>query len=109
MQEQNNCNTTLIEIPLKKDQDDLWLNKRLRNAAVQITCKKYVDKTASPKEYAQDNGMHCPFCRSYTMTSGNIEIDDTQIFQKISCLECGESWCDIYKLAGYYSPKTVCL
>jgi hypothetical protein len=55
----------------------------------------------SPKEYADDDGMHCPFCGSYVMTSEGLEIDTIEITQKITCLDCKKTWCDVYHLAGY--------
>lgn len=57
--------------------------------------------TLSSLEYVKDGGSHCPFCGSYNLTSDELKIDSLEIHQKIACLECKESWNDIYRLSGY--------
>jgi hypothetical protein len=100
MQEINNTSTIVLDTP-QIDQNGSALTKKFKKGVARIIAKRYVCEAISSEEYVQDNGMHCPFCRSYDISSGDIEIDDVQIFQKISCFDCSKSWQDVYKLTNY--------
>lgn len=59
----------------------------------------------TPKEYANKDGHHCPFCESLDLDGESIEVDSGAAFQRVSCMECNGSWVDVYKLEGYDSWK----
>lgn len=50
-------------------------------------------KTAYLKNYG-----HCPFCRSDEIEGGFVEIDGNTAWQKVTCMECGRQWNDLYHL-----------
>tara|TARA_B100000586_G_scaffold243595_1_gene198093 strand:- start:1826 stop:2047 length:222 start_codon:yes stop_codon:yes gene_type:complete len=54
----------------------------------------------------KDN-WHCPHCGSKNVAAftGLIEDNETQASQLTECHDCGKEWREIYKLAGYVTPK----
>lgn len=49
--------------------------------------------------YAVDetNWQACPICDSSQIEGGNIEIEDKEAWQSVSCLKCGGSWIEVYE------------
>ena len=43
-------------------------------------------------------GAFCPFCRSTDIEGGPVDIIGNGAFQDVSCVACGASWRDEYKL-----------
>lgn len=54
------------------------------------------------EEYVGQEGAACPHCRS-TNIEGTARIDmlGDEATQEVVCLDCDETWTDIYKLIGY--------
>jgi len=52
------------------------------------------------KEYLEQRGLVCPFCGSADIRGGSMDFDAGEIAQRISCLDCGETWTDVYKLVA---------
>ena len=50
------------------------------------------------KEYVERGGIRCPFCSSDQIEGGSFDYEGAQVWQKISCLSCGEEWTDVYEL-----------
>ena len=56
----------------------------------------------SNSEYAQKGGLVCPYCESEEIEGvSGVGIEAGEAWQKVKCLSCGESWHDVYRLAGY--------
>jgi hypothetical protein len=49
--------------------------------------------------YMQDAANLCPFCKSWDIEGGPVEIDGRYAWQETTCNECQERWRDVYKLA----------
>ena len=57
------------------------------------------------EEYLLDDGAKCPFCHSFNLNAiGGIDADSGEAWQDIECLDCTETWQDVYKLVGYDKP-----
>ncbi len=52
------------------------------------------------REYIDKKGMLCLFCGSDQLRWGFIESGSGAAYQKVTCLVCGESWTDGYKLVS---------
>jgi len=52
------------------------------------------------KEYVDSDGVHCPYCHSTDIEGGSVNVDAGTAWQEISCIECGESWQDVYMLTS---------
>ena len=50
--------------------------------------------------YTKVGGAICPSCHSNDIEGGNVDIDNWGAWQPVSCLSCGSTWTDIYKLTG---------
>lgn len=57
-----------------------------------------LDKSAK-KRYINIDGVRCPYCNSYDISpSGPMLGNARGAQQKISCLQCGKKWRDLYTL-----------
>ena len=55
------------------------------------------------ERYLETNGDHCPNpeCGSDDIgATGDFEPGDGVVWQNVSCSDCGEHWCDVYRLIG---------
>jgi transposase-like protein len=50
------------------------------------------------KEYIENKGVICPFCKSRGIEGGFAEIDAGGASQHIRCLDCDQTWTDYYTL-----------
>jgi hypothetical protein len=57
------------------------------------TKRKLTDE--QKKNYIEHDGYICPFCGSTAITAYDAFEAPSQ---KIECIDCGETWRDIYKL-----------
>ena len=46
-------------------------------------------------------GNLCPFCLALDVEGGAVDIQGEEATQDASCLGCGRTWTDHYKLYGY--------
>ena len=53
----------------------------------------------SQAEYKVDE--RCPMCEDTDVEGGSVDINNGHAFQNITCLSCGASWTDEYKLHRY--------
>lgn len=53
------------------------------------------------KEFTRLGGLQCPGCNSTNLEADRVEADGSDAWGKVHCLDCGATWNDIYKLAGY--------
>lgn len=52
------------------------------------------------KRYIDVDGIRCPYCNSYDIAAiGPILWNMRGAQQKITCLQCGKEWVDIYTLS----------
>ena len=42
------------------------------------------------------NWERCPVCDSPQIEGGNVQIDGTEAWQPVSCLNCEASWTEVY-------------
>ena len=63
--------------------------------------KKRPSKPMTSKQYAKDEGRHCPYCRNADVAGDHIEVEAGGAVQPIYCPACGHSWYDCYELTGY--------
>lgn len=54
--------------------------------------------TAEQKEAYLKDPSHCPFCCSPNFEGEEIEINDNQAEQVLSCNDCNHSWRNTYTL-----------
>ncbi len=52
------------------------------------------------KEYLQNGGGFCPYCRSDEIEGDDMEFDRGCMEQRIRCHECSKRWWDHYSLEG---------
>ena len=57
------------------------------------------------QKYLLNGGAKCPSCESMRLEGGNLEADGNEVYQGITCLGCGATWEDRYKLEGISSPS----
>lgn len=50
--------------------------------------------------YLEKQGQCCPYCESDNIMGDIPEMDGTQGWQPVYCLDCGEEWIDLLKLVG---------
>jgi len=63
------------------------------------TTTKNKKLTEQEKEtYVESSYCKCPYCSSYSVVGGFIEIDGNTAVQEIRCGVCGKAWRDIYRL-----------
>jgi transposase-like protein len=53
------------------------------------------------KEYVEDGGQHCPFCRSENIQGGSLQAEGRTAWQSVSCDDCGRGWQDTYQMTGW--------
>jgi len=51
-------------------------------------------------EYIKNKGTKCPFCGSEDIEGDSFDVNEGKASQEMSCLDCEESWYDIYTLTG---------
>lgn len=56
----------------------------------------------SSKEYVAAHGVKCPFCGSYDIQGGSVNIEDGHAFQDVGCDNCDAEWTDRYVLDAYF-------
>ncbi len=54
------------------------------------------------KQYAKDNGEHCPQCKSNAVEGDGVEITAGGASQECYCLDCDATWIGLYELNGYF-------
>jgi hypothetical protein len=61
----------------------------------------HMDGSTESDLYAEDNGEHCPKCKSLKVESTS-ELDHCahKIYQNCRCIDCGVEFTDIYTLSG---------
>lgn len=58
-------------------------------------------KLLSQRAYLKANGNKCPVCGGRALESGDIRLDESNVFvADIECF-CGAKWIDVYQLSGY--------
>jgi hypothetical protein len=55
---------------------------------------------AQKKEYVEDGGGYCPYCKSHSYEGGSLDFEAGGIYQSMHCVECGETWVDAYHLGN---------
>ena len=58
---------------------------------------QYVRKPDFEK-YVREGGNYCPYCESWQIESGPVEIDGMYATVTTNCVKCGNSWDEGYKL-----------
>lgn len=58
-------------------------------------------RTKATADYIASGGTKCPFCGSYDITGGSVEIDAGIAWQEVSCSGCEKTWRDDYSLVGF--------
>ena len=60
-------------------------------------------KQMTDAEYVARKGTSCPWCGSNDLEAqvDEAQADGNDAMIPVSCLACGKSWEDLYKLAGY--------
>lgn len=53
------------------------------------------------EQYVATRGCYCPNCGSEEMDNSSVQIDAGDAWQPMTCLECGATWNDVFKLIGY--------
>ncbi len=56
------------------------------------------------QKYLLNGGGKCPSCESGDIEGGSLETDGNEVHQGVTCLDCGATWEDRYKLDGVSSP-----
>jgi hypothetical protein len=62
-------------------------------------------KWLTDKQYVKKNGGVCPHCGEDQIEGESVEIDGGEATQDVSCLGCGATWTDLYKLVGYIGQR----
>ena len=50
------------------------------------------------KKYVVDGDSKCPFCGCVQCEGSSFDQEANQVWQVLTCTECGENWTDIYTL-----------
>jgi len=50
------------------------------------------------EQYIAIGGTRCPFCNSDQIEGDSFDAEGGQVWQRVRCLDCGESWHDVYTL-----------
>jgi len=53
------------------------------------------------KQYVDNGGTLCPFCKSEAIEGSRVEVDAGTAWQEMRCHDCERMWQDDYKLVGY--------
>lgn len=56
------------------------------------------------KEYVENGGGFCPFCKSEKTRGYTGDFIDEHAFQKMQCFSCFKQWTDIFTLSDV-EPK----
>jgi DNA-directed RNA polymerase subunit RPC12/RpoP len=51
-------------------------------------------------EYQAQTGNVCPFCRTWDIVGGPVEVEAGKAWQHVTCSDCGAEWRDDYTLSG---------
>jgi hypothetical protein len=86
---------------------------KLRVVSVEVGAKATMEakpkgKPMTRRQYAKSGGQTCPFCRSKDVeAAGAIMPDDRDgATLEVERKDCGRTWKDVYKLAGYEADGT---
>ncbi|MDP8218653.1 MAG: hypothetical protein P9M03_08005 [Candidatus Theseobacter exili] len=60
-----------------------------------------VTATMTSEEYVKDGGCACPVCKSENIMGESLEADGANVWNTITCEDCGATWLDIYTLTSY--------
>ena len=52
------------------------------------------------EKYIDDEGRHCPFCESKTISCGEPTVEVTTIFQNVVCYTCKKEWTDGFTITN---------
>ncbi len=55
-----------------------------------------VRETMTTRLASESNWQTCPSCGSIQIEGGNIEIEDREAIQDVSCLHCHATWIEVY-------------
>lgn len=67
-----------------------------------------MNKPMSKTEYVRMKGIQCPFCDCADLDPiEGPQVDGTDCWQEIECLECHKTWRDVYRLVGYEKTDAV--
>jgi len=60
-------------------------------------------KTMLMREYLENGGERCPFCRSFSVhpTPKLRDCEDGDVRRLSMCFSCGKKWDEVYKLKRY--------
>lgn len=50
--------------------------------------------------YIRKGGVRCPYCSSYNIEAGQLNMEESGIYQDVECKSCGKSWMDEYTLTA---------
>lgn len=51
-------------------------------------------------EYVAKKGFFCPHCKSNNISANKPELMDNGVEASVDCNDCGQTWTEIYRLAG---------
>lgn len=54
---------------------------------------------AQAAAYVENGGVRCPFCDASDIHGRNVEINEGQATQEVSCCACDGAWTDVYMLS----------
>lgn len=54
------------------------------------------DATKAQKKQYMKNSSQCLFCLSTNIEGGSFETGDDEVWQTITCNDCGRAWNDVY-------------
>lgn len=52
------------------------------------------------EKYLEGGGNQCPVCLSGDIAAGEFNTDDSLVWRKVECEDCGAEWDDEYRLVG---------
>lgn len=52
------------------------------------------------ERYVRWEYTRCPICKSGDINGDQVEIDGNVAWQRVSCVDCGAVWEDVYTLTG---------
>ena len=79
-----------------------------KSVDIEVSDASALIKTAiREKRYLERHGEGCPHCGPKAdIDGGPLTVDSGECSQLITCMECAESWYDIYKLTGIEEQAT---
>lgn len=60
--------------------------------------EKQMPITEKQKQEYLRVGSLCPYCRNGNIEGSSIDYEGNQMFQNVTCTECGKRWIDVYTL-----------